>query len=190
MGNRGGGVRRDDFALCAAGCGGRVALTYVHVRGLVPAPVDRRLPAAVVNRRPGRSRSDRGVGEADRRSVWEFKRSRDAFTALFTAAGFWWNVVSVPLVTLVGFGLARSEIRSFGLVSTSIQGAGAADRRGQVRRRARTPSRRSRPFRCGLGELFASGEEDDRPACRAHSPLRREPSPHRSPWDHEPDTPR
>jgi hypothetical protein len=33
----------------------------------------------------------------------------DAFTALFTAAGFWWNVVSVPLITLIGFGLARSE---------------------------------------------------------------------------------
>jgi prophage DNA circulation protein len=33
----------------------------------------------------------------------------DAFKALFTAAGFWWNVVSVPLVTLIGYGLARAE---------------------------------------------------------------------------------
>jgi hypothetical protein len=31
----------------------------------------------------------------------------DAFTALFTAAGFWWNIASVPLMTMIGFGLAR-----------------------------------------------------------------------------------
>jgi hypothetical protein len=31
----------------------------------------------------------------------------DSFVRLFQFAGFWWNVVTVPLVTLIGFGLSR-----------------------------------------------------------------------------------
>jgi hypothetical protein len=65
---------------------------------------------AVVERGSGGDRRNRHRCKVDgHRNRVELRRFSvgDAFVRLFQFAGFWWNVVTVPLITLIGFGLSR-----------------------------------------------------------------------------------